>query len=619
MAQSLLRAGRINPQRAQAVLSVSTETAVYSQQAFHRTRGTSDQGNAPTAGFSSLVDSNTEAATSSRDDGPRQPSNHTATGRGDDTSSAPAADVGHAKGKAQTGRGDAKAAAGTDNKNNPNPAGANGQQQEASTVAVADVAISADASAVVTQTTVPDATAQATPGQDSGKDKTATKTDGAGDVSSAGATQPNPVDQATTLVVAVVAQVVAPNATTPTTPAADTGPAAVTAVSSAPGAIAAAAASKVAADVAATQPTTATAQAQPEATGVQGQSTDAKTVATDQAQAIVAPQQATSQSTDQTTAQTVTVATLPAQGDAAALAQAVVATQTAAPVKTDAPAPTSAKAKTTALATDAKATIDKNEPSVIDPQATKVVATDETKAADPIAPKKAATTVQARDTSDPSETKAQTDADAPAVVPTVHQHAAAEARITPPSPLGATDLSNANAAQVAAANAQTTPAPATTAVLNTANLTVITGQSVPLSGLAVEISANAKAGNSRFEIRLDPPDLGRIDVRLDVDKNGQVTSRLFVEKSETLDLLRRDAPQLQQALQDAGLKTSDSGLQFSLRDQNPQQGQNSGNNSGNGQNPQRLIIAEDDTATASAAGRSYGRSLSASGGVDIRV
>jgi len=142
---------------------------------------------------------------------------------------------------------------------------------------------------------------------------------------------------------------------------------------------------------------------------------------------------------------------------------------------------------------------------------------------------------------------------------------------------------------------------------------------VPLSGLAVEISANAKAGNSRFEIRLDPPDLGRIDVRLDVDKNGQVTSRLFVEKSETLDLLRRDAPQLQQALQDAGLKTSDSGLQFSLRDQSPQQGQSNANGNG-GQNPQRLVIVEEDSAAAaSAAGRSYGRSLSPSGGVDIRV
>ncbi len=74
-------------------------------------------------------------------------------------------------------------------------------------------------------------------------------------------------------------------------------------------------------------------------------------------------------------------------------------------------------------------------------------------------------------------------------------------------------------------------------------------------------------GSKRFEIRLDPPELGRIDVRLDVDTNGKVTSRLIVERTETLDLLRRDAPQLERALQHAGLNT-EGGLEFSLRDQN---------------------------------------------------
>ena len=90
---------------------------------------------------------------------------------------------------------------------------------------------------------------------------------------------------------------------------------------------------------------------------------------------------------------------------------------------------------------------------------------------------------------------------------------------------------------------------------------------MPLSGLAVEIAASAQSGKSRFEIRLDPADLGRIDVRIDVDRNGQVTSHLTVEKPETLSMLRQDAPQLQRALDNAGFKTGDGGLQFSLRDQ----------------------------------------------------
>jgi flagellar hook-length control protein FliK len=138
---------------------------------------------------------------------------------------------------------------------------------------------------------------------------------------------------------------------------------------------------------------------------------------------------------------------------------------------------------------------------------------------------------------------------------------------------------------------------------------------VPLSALAVEIAANAQIGRSRFEIRLDPPELGRIDVRLDVDRQGQVTSHLIVEKSATLDLLRRDAPQLERALQDAGLKTSDNGLQFSLRDQ----GQQTGRNDDNGTGRQRLMIAEEETVVAETAGRSYGRMLGQRGGIDIRV
>src|SRR4029077_1294782 len=99
---------------------------------------------------------------------------------------------------------------------------------------------------------------------------------------------------------------------------------------------------------------------------------------------------------------------------------------------------------------------------------------------------------------------------------------------------------------------------------STSNLTAsaATGGAVPLSGLAVEIAASVKSGKTSFDIRLDPADLGRIDVRIDVDRNGQVTSHLTVEKPETLSMLQQDAPQLQRALDDAGLKTGSGGLQF---------------------------------------------------------
>ncbi|MEN3287529.1 MAG: flagellar hook-length control protein FliK, partial [Bradyrhizobium sp.] len=159
-----------------------------------------------------------------------------------------------------------------------------------------------------------------------------------------------------------------------------------------------------------------------------------------------------------------------------------------------------------------------------------------------------------------------------------------------------------------------------TAPIAAANLTatVATSTAVPLNGLGIEIAASALNGKSRFEIRLDPAELGRIDVRIDVDRSGQVTSHLRVEKPETLSMLQQTAPQLQQALNDAGLKTGSGGLQFSLRDQS-NSGQN-GNNDQSNSNAHRLIVTDDEAMpAASAAGRSYGRMLSSNGGIDIRV
>jgi flagellar hook-length control protein FliK len=159
-------------------------------------------------------------------------------------------------------------------------------------------------------------------------------------------------------------------------------------------------------------------------------------------------------------------------------------------------------------------------------------------------------------------------------------------------------------------------APATPAAAMTA--TQQTSAPVPVSGLAVEIAASVQSGKTQFDVRLDPAELGRIDVRIAVDRNGQVTSHLTVEKPETLSLLRQDAPQLQQALNDAGLKTGSGGLQFSLRDQSSS-GQNNGNNNQQSAQPQRLIVSDDDSVSSAVIGRSYGRTLGSSGGIDIRV
>jgi flagellar hook-length control protein FliK len=142
---------------------------------------------------------------------------------------------------------------------------------------------------------------------------------------------------------------------------------------------------------------------------------------------------------------------------------------------------------------------------------------------------------------------------------------------------------------------------------------------VPIAGLAVEIVAHAHAGKNRFEIRLDPPELGRIDVRLDVDRDGKVTSRLVVDRPQTLDILRHGAPELERSLQQAGLKTGDNALQFSLRDQGGFGSQNPYSNHGSQAGTARVIIPDRSMPPVDAATAGYGRVMGTSTGLDIRV
>lgn len=136
---------------------------------------------------------------------------------------------------------------------------------------------------------------------------------------------------------------------------------------------------------------------------------------------------------------------------------------------------------------------------------------------------------------------------------------------------------------------------------------------VPLSGVGVAIANKALDGKKSFEIRLDPPELGRIEVHLHLDRDGNVTSRLIADRQDTLDLFKRDSSGLERALQDAGLKTSDNGMQFSLRDQSlNQQDKNSADTA-------NIIVQDDSLPAADIPVQSYGRLLGGSGGLDIRV
>ncbi|MCX7296993.1 MAG: flagellar hook-length control protein FliK [Hyphomicrobiales bacterium] len=195
-----------------------------------------------------------------------------------------------------------------------------------------------------------------------------------------------------------------------------------------------------------------------------------------------------------------------------------------------------------------------------------------------------------------------------------------------PDPIAAATADNT--ATVAPKTADLTPPPAMTvqttapnAPANAATATTAaaplssTDQAVPISGVAFEITSKALAGKGQFDIRLDPPDLGRIHVRLDVDRDGNVITHMVADRTDTLDMLRKDTAGLERALQDAGLKTSDNSLQFSLRDQSANQQQNQSGNA----DTAHIVVDDEQLAANEPAQRNYERTNAPAGGLDIRV
>jgi flagellar hook-length control protein FliK len=139
--------------------------------------------------------------------------------------------------------------------------------------------------------------------------------------------------------------------------------------------------------------------------------------------------------------------------------------------------------------------------------------------------------------------------------------------------------------------------------------------SANLPALAVDIVAKSLGGAKQFDIRLDPPELGRVEVRLSIDATGKASAHLSADQPQTLTLLQRDASVLTRALRDAGLDVSQNGLNFSLRQQ-------SGQDSGAGANPGRrsgrgLSLTATTSIEATAASAAY--SGPADGRLDIKV
>jgi flagellar hook-length control protein FliK len=183
------------------------------------------------------------------------------------------------------------------------------------------------------------------------------------------------------------------------------------------------------------------------------------------------------------------------------------------------------------------------------------------------------------------------------------------------------DPADAKGAQPNASAVGAPATPATPRVLPAAYQAA--GTPINMAQVAFEMVRQMHQGQSRFSIRIDPPELGRVDVKMHVDASGNVNARLTVERSETLDMFQRDRGSLEKALTQAGLDGAKTNLEFSLR-QNPFAGMMGGDQrpgNGNPSGPRFSLTAEADDAITPSTIPSVTlyRGIASSGGVNLFV
>lgn len=137
----------------------------------------------------------------------------------------------------------------------------------------------------------------------------------------------------------------------------------------------------------------------------------------------------------------------------------------------------------------------------------------------------------------------------------------------------------------------------------------------PGQQMAFHVQRAVQDGNDRVSIQLNPYEMGRIDVQLEIGSEGKLRAKVMVENPATLEMLQKDAKNLEKALQDAGLQTDGDSLSFSLQDSGDQaqQRQDQQDQSGYGTGFASDDVEDEDPAIiAQAQIMEFGR-------VDVRV
>ena len=82
----------------------------------------------------------------------------------------------------------------------------------------------------------------------------------------------------------------------------------------------------------------------------------------------------------------------------------------------------------------------------------------------------------------------------------------------------------------------------------------------------VNITKSAVKGVDNIEIKLKPEDLGHIEVKMQISKDGKLHAHIISNRPETMEILQREAGNLEKAFNDAGFDMDSGSLSFSFRE-----------------------------------------------------
>ena len=94
-----------------------------------------------------------------------------------------------------------------------------------------------------------------------------------------------------------------------------------------------------------------------------------------------------------------------------------------------------------------------------------------------------------------------------------------------------------------------------------------TAPATPPENFAHLLARKLKSGATSFEMRIDPPQLGRVEANLIIGKDGETVLALRFDNSEAFDLFSRDEAGLRAALLSSGFDLDQERLDLSLKEQ----------------------------------------------------